>query len=376
MEYKSQPEWQSDTKQLSKLPGLANDGSNCYANAMLQVLIHTPHVYNHFEKYSCHCGNNCVYCLMKETFFSQVKALRRTIDPVPFLTQIFENNTHGLILGIQDCPAVFYALLEDLMEDNEEESISKNILKDIFHCQQVEITQCKRCSNKIENVDNCIHPFFPISSGNIVDSLAKHFELERTCIKCEAVTQTTERKLIVTPPPILFFKLEEELLLDIDFTETLDISPYLAKQNGKPVMYELSSVVVYVKRRAYRHYYSFCKAPNGQWNKYDDTKVMGGVSVNNVLEVKPYLLFYKRIHRPDENVIADKENKKSKILKRKVNVGNGNKKLSKKQKLCYEHAGSNENVECRTKTLTISPHPEKTTSAERIECNTSVSTGG
>ena len=73
MEYKSQPEWQPDTKQLSKLPGLEGRGWNCYANAMLQVLIHTPHVFNHFEKYSCHCGNNCVYCLMKQTFFAGLK---------------------------------------------------------------------------------------------------------------------------------------------------------------------------------------------------------------------------------------------------------------------------------------------------------------
>ena len=96
------------------------------------------------------------------------------------------------------------------------------------------------------------------------------------------------------------------------------------------------------------------------------------MSVNKVFEVKPYSLFYKRTHRPDENVIADKENEERKNLKGKVIIGSGNKTLNKKRDLGYEHAVSKENVECRTNTLKISPHPEKTTSAE---CKTGVSKG-
>ena len=382
MEYKPQLEWKADTKQRSRLPGLHSDGWNCFANAMLQVLIHTPPVFNHFEKYSCRCGKDCVYCLMKEKIFNQAKtetSRRALIYPVPVLTHILNNEILGLKFNIgQDAdPIEFYELLEKLMEDNKEESISKNFLKDIFTCQQEIFTHCKFCGNKIEDEDTYILPFIPIKSGNIVNSLTEYFGEKDTdvkkCKECKHDIHTAQR--IITPPPILHLK-SAESLLDIDFTKTLDISPYLAEENGKRVMYELNSVIVYVQLSPERgHYYSLCKAPSGQWNKYNDTKVTGNVSLKEVLEVKPYSLFYKRIQRPVENVIADKENKESKILKRKVGSVIGNKSFNKKRKLGCEYTGSNENVECRTNTLTKSPHPEKSTSAERIEFKTSLSTG-
>ena len=349
MEYKSQQEWQFDAKQLSKLPGLFNQGWNCYANAMLQVLIHTPPVFNHFQKHSCRCGNNCVYCVMKETFFSPDKtgtSRRERTNPIQFLTQIINNNQLDFKLGQRGDPLEFYKLLEVKMEESE-----KDFLKDIFSCHQTEIRRCKACNNKIEHEGKYPFLYVAISNGNIAESLTKYFveryyKSKKRCSDCGTAGKVTERK-ITKPPPVLRVQPENLCIFKtsrtkINFTETLDISSYLAVKNGKPVIYELSSVIVYTDV-AGGHYYSYCKAPSGQWNKYDDNRVHP-VDLNTVLDEKPYSLFYIKTPCLDENVMAEKENKQKKMLKRNVEIGTTNEGLRLKLKLGRENNTSSEKV--------------------------------
>ena len=71
MEYKTDLEWSEDAKNLKSMPGMRNYNLNCYANSVMQAIFYLPPVYNHFEKYSCACGNDCVYCVYEKRFFQQ-----------------------------------------------------------------------------------------------------------------------------------------------------------------------------------------------------------------------------------------------------------------------------------------------------------------
>ena len=109
--------------------------------------------------------------------------------------------------------------------------------------------------------------------------------VERTCNECDKVRTCTEKLVIHQLPPVLTFKLPsfDSVNNRVRFQERIDFG---AVMNAKK--YELYAVVV----RVPGHYYAHCKAPNGQWNTYNDL-VVSKVSLNEVLRCNASTLYYK-----------------------------------------------------------------------------------
>ena len=122
------------------------------------------------------------------------------------------------------------------------------------------------------------------------------------------------------PPPVLSFKIGN-LNSSTDFSETLNIRQYLAERSVSPVVYELYGVIIYRgdMNQGNGHYLSACKAPNGQWNVYNDRDVTQ-VDIKDVLELLPYSLFYRRNKSLDEGYKeeARRDSKSYEIRKRNM----------------------------------------------------------
>ena len=333
MVYKIEPEWQPDLAAVIRMPGLVNRNLNCYANSLMQTLMHTPSVFNHFLKYDCTCEKGCHYCSVKETFFNLDK-LNKTgnkkpvpIEPVACLKKVMDGNNLGMKINDKNDPIEFLALLEEQMGKVDDESCSENFLEDIFVCKQEEISQCKACGSESRIKG---FPYLGSGKGDVVDNLNKHFTVkdsgpEKFCDQCNKQTSWTERSVITSCPQVLVVKVREPIKL----RKVIDISSYLRDKQDKAVLYELYSVIVYVgnRRTGDGHYYAYCKAPSGRWNVYNDTSV-------RKTELKFALkfassLFYRRISEPDESLSCETESELNKqttsVDKQKSSFGAGSK---------------------------------------------------
>lgn len=81
----------------------------------------------------------------------------------------------------------------------------------------------------------------------------------------------------------------------IDFSEKLDLAPYMSKdQSKKNTRYSLYAVLVhYGYGCSSGHYYAFVKNTNGQWYCMDDESVTP-TTLDEVLKENAYMLFYQQ----------------------------------------------------------------------------------
>ena len=294
MELKENLEWSEDAKKLKNMPGILNYKNNCYANSAMQALFHLPPVYNHFERYSCSCGNNCVYCLMKNDFFNMIKSScenpkdnNNIIEPKSLLNQLIEGNDIALKHGEMGDPMEFCYYLEDKMKETKEESPSENFLKDIFDCQPETVTRCKNCGS--ERKEKYFSSTFYIQNS-IPESFAEKKCSGGKCGResCQS-SNLVEQNFVGKAPPALRFQIPREGNSKVTFPEKLEIGPYL--KSNVPVMYELSSIVIHKPRL--KHYIAMCREPCGKWNKYNDT-VVRSCEIKHVLRQNPYAFFYRK----------------------------------------------------------------------------------
>ena len=123
------------------------------------------------------------------------------------------------------------------------------------------------------------------------------------------------------PPPVLSFKIDN-MESNTVFAETLDIRQYLSKRPRSPIVYELYGVIIYRGdvNQGNGHYLSACKAPNGQWNVYNDSVVTPNVDVKEILELLPCSLFYKRNPSLDEGYKKEARSDSKSYEVRKTNM--------------------------------------------------------
>jgi len=86
--------------------------------------------------------------------------------------------------------------------------------------------------------------------------------------------------------------------INLDFTETLDLTQFIAVKDHPNMIYNLRGIIThYGQSGPNAHFIAFCKSPiNNKWYKYDDA------FVNPVVDVQkeiinfgtPYILFYEK----------------------------------------------------------------------------------
>ena len=297
--------WPNSLKGSDKLPGMHNFRNNCFANSILQVFNHTPALINYFRNHPCNCKKekqksehsyDCYHCSMKEyiDLFEQCYANNTHIVHKEFLKTVMRNHQE-FKFGQQADASEFFDHISDKLVDSKKDSI----LNDIYGSKIANIFRCKSCNNEWRTVTT---EHLLLNKGDIKDQLLeksteKDCDVKRTCEKCNKLKDCAEKTVINCPPHVLSVK-----LLDFApdtkktvFPEKINIKPYMETNTGGAVVYELYAVVVMTGdvSSSFKHYFAHCKAPSGQWNTYNDESVRN-VSVENVLDSRPYLLYYRR----------------------------------------------------------------------------------
>ena len=323
--YFSYLNWPENLVGSSKLPGIKNKHLNCFANCLLQVFNHTPLMINSYSQYaSC---DNCNSCLMKSymQMFEENHEGKQTIDADYFLYRFMEGSEELTFGKIGDPNELLMHIISNMPCNN-------NIVESIFCCENGYVYRCNECK-----FEWCVETekYVRLNSGIITDVLTdmcqeKMFDGRRTCSKCNELKGCTERFVIKQSPPVLGIKLPTNQQKDPFFPEKINVRPYMMSKAGGATIYELYAVIVYKHFKNIGHYFVYCKAPNGQWNVYND-KIVEQVSLLKVLSCKPTSLFYKRSPHLDDswNYVDDCEQRDQMI---ELSVDRNRLKLKKEKR--------------------------------------------
>lgn len=201
--------------------------------------------------------------------------------------------------------------LDDTNEENIYDLLNKYFRRDImendekYHCDDC----CKKCQHYRNNlVPNCpiCSVDYEITKDNKCSQCVKQMRSEgRECNKTVALKKT---KILKLPKCLVIvlgrFKTiwdsrvnnlvqeKNEKMVEFPLID-LDMSPYV--ESNMNYKYELYSVNYHVGRNTHGgHYFSSAKVESG-WIKLDDTIATNIKSLNEVVNNKAYILYYKRV---------------------------------------------------------------------------------
>ena len=262
---------------------------------------------------------DCYHCLLKEhvEMFEKCQSSNEIIVPFKILKALERSDPIEFKFGDPADASEFLDKISDKLED----SNNKSVMSDIYSSKIATIYHCKSCGNEWRNVGT--EKLLLCKNGkteNITDKLAemsKDVGCPNTCEKCNVQGNSTEKRIIDSPPRNLTIKIADfkpDSAGKTHFPEKINIRPYMEVQTGSEVMYELFAVVVAVSvfHSKYPHYFAFCRAPNGQWNCCNDTDVRK-TSLEDVLNCDPYFMIYRRSPDLDKRITPTERDDKEEI---------------------------------------------------------------
>eukprot|EP01126_Amoeba_proteus_P017513 TRINITY_DN1847_c0_g1_i7.p1 TRINITY_DN1847_c0_g1~~TRINITY_DN1847_c0_g1_i7.p1 ORF type:complete len:354 (-),score=76.39 TRINITY_DN1847_c0_g1_i7:1792-2853(-) len=190
-----------------------------------------------------------------------------------------------------------------------------NLIHELFVGDQIYVTSCNRCGEKVENHE-CFNQITVSIEGthNLNSCLWRYMKGEELsdyfCDGCNMKQSASRELKLQKLPPILTFHLlrfvynretatREKLHNSIHFDENLDMSSFMDSYNPYENTYQLFAVVSHVGFTSFAgHYVAFIYDDQSScWWKYDDTEVTKCRNPFNYTyldgDPHPYLLFYK-----------------------------------------------------------------------------------
>ncbi|WVQ94215.1 hypothetical protein IAU59_001293 [Kwoniella sp. CBS 9459] len=317
--------------------GLYNPSMACYANATLQVLLHTPPVLRialAHNQDTCLRGRKNLFCMLCDLremaagdHWSGKKD--RYAPPVhPHLRYIKK----GFSKNRQEDTHEFFRFVTDGLQNTALAGLgpAKDIPEKVKHASWVYKTWggrvrsrvvCSRCNKPSDTFDWFLDLSLDVnkggkkSIGGMMAGFTREDKLEGDnkyhCDNCKAKANATKSFKIEQAPPILTLHLKrfnvtynmhsgraraEKFNGFIEFGEYLDIAPYMVDPKSGGARYRLFGVTCHRGAELrFGHYTSYVKGPQGQWFHADDDDV-SPVSLRQVLSEKTaYLLSYIRI---------------------------------------------------------------------------------
>jgi ubiquitin carboxyl-terminal hydrolase 36/42 len=171
---------------------------------------------------------------------------------------------------------------------------------------QVKCTQCNYESN---TYDPFLDLSLEINHASSVDKALKRFTAGESldgankykCPKENRGVRAVKRMTVETAPSVLVIQLKRfefsmsgrKISKQVEFDPVLDLSPYMSQRPATPAIYDLYGVLVHQGHSMHSgHYFCFVKGgANGDWHKFDDTRV-NLTAERNVLGQSAYILFY------------------------------------------------------------------------------------
>ncbi|CAD6585737.1 MAG: hypothetical protein TREMPRED_004229 [Tremellales sp. Tagirdzhanova-0007] len=338
--------------------GLYNPSMACYANATLQILLHTPPVLRIAQKHNpSECLQRtrgfCMLCLLRDMAVDHHWSGAKSYQPI----EAHKNLGHikkGFSRNQQEDAHEFFRFVTDGLQttalarqprDLSEKKRRETWIHRVWGGMIRSRVTCTRCSKSSDTFDSFldlsidVHP----SKRTLLSMLHEFVREDRLegdnkyhCGNCKSKSVATKSFKIARAPPILTLHLKrfsvdyntyngkaraDKFNHHIEFGEGLDLSPYIIEPKGKVppssqggsdskevggARYRLFGVTCHrgVELR-YGHYTSYVRAPNGAWYEADDED-MTAVPITKVLgDRTAYLLSYIRMGN-GENGLTDK----------------------------------------------------------------------
>ncbi|ORY22139.1 hypothetical protein BCR39DRAFT_552280 [Naematelia encephala] len=322
--------------------GLQNPSMACYANATLQVLLHTPP----FLRISLmHEGADCLqarkgFCMLCE--LHELVVQKHWKGQRSYMPSNIHRNLGQIKKGFnrnrQEDAHEFFRFVTDSFQNNALARYPKDIPAKIKHTTWVyklwggtvrSRVVCSRCQKPSDTFDDFLDLSLDVNHKDksllgMLKGFIREDKLEGDnkyhCENCKSKASATKSFKILNAPPVLTFHLKrfsvnygfggraraDKFNQHIEFGEWLDIAPYMVdpkSQSGPSTKYRLYAVTCHrgVELR-FGHYTSYVKGPQGAWFNADDDD-MSPVSLSTVLHDKTaYLLWYMRVEDGDFDI--------------------------------------------------------------------------
>ncbi|XP_005404508.1 PREDICTED: ubiquitin carboxyl-terminal hydrolase 17-like protein 6 [Chinchilla lanigera] len=284
--------------------GLRNMGNTCYVNAALQCLTYTPPLATHMlalqHRPSCAGARTCMMCVMQRHITRALRHPGRVIQPLHALLADFHREK-------QEDAHEYLTFIVQAMQKVDVHSEDRDLMQHIFGGYWRSQIKCLHCGSTSDTFDPYLDIPLDIQAAESVEqALTQCAEPEELsgenayhCGVCLQKVPASKTLSLHTCPKVLVFLLKrfsdftgEKIAKRVQYSEWLDMQPYVSEPNTGPGLYTLYAVLVHAGRTCHSgHYFSYVKAGDGHWYEMNDNKVTA-CDRTAVLAQDAYVLFY------------------------------------------------------------------------------------
>ncbi|KAL1821822.1 hypothetical protein ACET3Z_016691 [Daucus carota] len=304
--------------------GLINCGNSCYANAVLQCLAFTPpitaYLLQRLHSKTCQNKDWCFTCEF-ENLIVKAREGSTPLSPIRILSHIENIGSHLDYGKEEDAHEFLRCAIDTLQSSCLKEATSKisgslneetTLMGLTFGGYLRSKIKCMKCGGKSERNDRIMDLTVEID-GNICtleEALRKFTSTEildgenkYNCSRCKSYEKAKKKLTIIEAPNVLTIALKRfqsgkfgKLSKSIEFSEILNMAPFMSSTSDTSPIYRLYGVVVHldIMNASFSgHYICYVKNIQNKWFKIDDSSV-NAVELESVLTKGAYMLLYAR----------------------------------------------------------------------------------
>ncbi|TQD95517.1 hypothetical protein C1H46_018873 [Malus baccata] len=316
-----------ETKPSMVSAGLANLGSTCFMNAILQCFTHTVplleglHSSNH--SIPCDCGSEgfCILCALRDHIDLSIASSGRVVSPWKLVDNLNHISSYFQRYQQEDAHEFLQCFLDklersslDCMKKDDSSSVQdKNLVERVFGGRLQSKLRCCNCGHCSDTYEPLIDLSLEIEEADTLPRALESFtkienindsETKFTCEKCKEEVSVEKQLVVDQAPQVAAFHLKrfktdgsnvQKIAKHVEFPRELDLKPYTSGNDidsDVELKYELYAIVEHVGFSSTSgHYFCFVQSSPDTWHRLDDSRVTR-VREEFVLSQGGYILLY------------------------------------------------------------------------------------